>query len=93
MTPEQRQTLSTAYDAKADEWCRLMLRADVPPGWLSELHSRLSGPEFAGSGDDEVEVWRLAALLVVERRLDEVMPGYLASLVPDRPARQGPEVA
>lgn len=88
MTPEQRQTLTTAYDAKAEEWRRLMARPDVPPGWLTDLHSRLCGPEFAGSGDDGIELWLVAARLVVEERIDEVMPGWLAGLLPDRPDRQ-----
>lgn len=84
MNPEQLAILRTVYDALTQEWGHLMRRHDVPAGWLVDLHARLSGPEFTGSGVDVIEVWRLDALLSVEARLEQVAPGYLDAVTPTR---------
>ena len=82
MSPDEVAVVGTVYEALAHEWSLTMARHDVPAGWLVNLHARLSGPEFCNSGVIDLEVWRFEQLLAVEARLDEVLPGYLAAVLP-----------
>lgn len=84
MSPEQLAILRTVYEALTFEWRRIMTRHDCPAGWLVELHARLSGPEFMGSGEDLVEVWRIGLLIEVEDRIESLIPGWLAGVTPER---------
>lgn len=80
MTDDEIRLCLTIYEAQRHEWRRTMARHDVTLGWLWELHGRLSGPEFCGSGSDQIETLRLDALLEVEDRIERASPGFLANL-------------